>query len=621
MKYYIGCSGWRRLGIGNNTDEKFFYPNTLDTKDYLSYYSKVFDFVEVDLFSSTNTLNKFTFKKWAESTPANFRFAIKISKHLVDHTCILEDFLEELTPLKEKILAIVIHQTALTLKDGREWLDEILRICTYHGYSVALEFDHYSWYQDLTYHILKKHNAALVWSDSHQYPIVTTNFLYLRITENEKKLIEKINEKEVETEHEKKTINPDAGINFAIIVVDKPSKATTIIQLLGMPERNCDQHQWTGRAIFHVDLNSFYPSCEELRDPSLIGKAHAVIMTDQNNNGKITKGAVSSCSYEARKLGVRSAMSLSKALELCPDLILKAVDIPYYRQVSNKVMSIMEGYADVLEQASIDEAYLDCTKKASDVPIIEEYAIKIKNTIKEECRLSCSIGVGSTKSIAKIASDFQKPDGLTIIYPNYASKFLEPLEVGRISGIGNKTQKILMEEMGIKTIGQLAKYDVQKLIERFGRKNGLWMWQVANIQDNNDPVMTREDNISLSNEHTLDHSTKDREKMLIHLNSLVDDLYERIRTRRYEFRTVGVKIVRTDFSVETRDVSFPYFQNKRESIVSVIDELLQRFIFDDDKAKNKNTSLPVRKVGLKVSNLVRIEKKNPPEQKTLLDYI
>jgi DNA polymerase IV (DinB-like DNA polymerase) len=388
-----------------------------------------------------------------------------------------------------------------------------------------------------------------------------------------------------------------------------------------MPERNCDQHQWTGRAIFHVDLNSFYPSCEELRDPSLIGKAHAVIMTDQDNNGKITKGAVSSCSYEARKLGVRSAMSLSKALELCPDLILKAVDIPYYRQVSNKVMSILEGYADILEQASIDEAYLDCTKKTSALPIIEEYAIKIKNTIKEECRLSCSIGVGSTKSIAKIASDFQKPDGLTIIYPNDASKFLEPLEVGRISGIGNKTQKILMEEMGIKTIGQLAKYDVQKLIERFGRKNGLWMWQVANIQDNNDPVMTREDNISLSNEHTLDHSTKDREKMLKYLNSLVDDLYERIRTRGYEFRTVGVKIVRTDFSVETRDVSFPYFQNKRESIASVIDELLQRFIFDDDKTKKKDTSLPVRKVGLKVSNLVRIEKKKPPEQKTLLDYI
>jgi nucleotidyltransferase/DNA polymerase involved in DNA repair len=178
-----------------------------------------------------------------------------------------------------------------------------------------------------------------------------------------------------------------------------------------------------------------------------------------------------------------------------------------------------------------------------------------------------------------------------------------------------------MEEMGIKTIGQLAKYDVQKLIERFGRKNGLWMWQVANIQDDNDPVMTREDNISLSNEHTLDHSTKDREKMLKYLNSLVDDLYERIRTRGYEFRTVGVKIVRTDFSVETRDLSFPYFQNKRESIASVIDELLQRFIFDDDKTKKKDTSLPVRKVGLKVSNLVRIEKKKPPEQKTLLDYI
>jgi nucleotidyltransferase/DNA polymerase involved in DNA repair len=172
--------------------------------------------------------------------------------------------------------------------------------------------------------------------------------------------------------------------------------------------------------------------------------------------------------------------------------------------------------------------------------------------------------------------------------------------------------------MEISTIGQLAKFDVQKLMDRFGKKNGLWMWQVANGRDTNDPVMPREDNISLSNEHTLDHPTKDREKILQYLKDLVDGLYERISKRGYEFKTVGVKLVRTDFSVETRDISFPYFQNKKERIVSVIDGLLQRFNFGND---NNNTSLPVRKVGLKVSNLVRIEKRKPVEQKTLLDYI
>jgi DNA polymerase IV (DinB-like DNA polymerase) len=618
LEHYVGCAGWRRLGVDKT--ETPFYPYALDTGDYLPYYSKVFDFVEVDLSSSSSAaLNKSTFKRWAASTTSNFRFAVKLPRRVVEDAGIhlLGDFLEDLAPLEAKILAVVVQQpTNLTLKDGREWLDEILRICTYHGYSVALEFDHYSWYQDLTYHILKRHNAALVWSDSHRYPVVTGDFLYLRITGSEKKWIEKIREKELEARQERNKLNPSGGLDFAIIVVDRPSRANAILKLLDLPERNYGRPRWMGRAIFHVDLDSFYPSCEELRDASLAGKAHAVIMTDQDNNSKITKGAVSSCSYEARKSGVRSAMSLSKALELCPNLILKAVDIPYYRQVSNKVMGILEEYADVLEQASIDEAYLDCTRKAAGVPVIEEYARKIKDAIKEQCRLSCSVGVGSTKSIAKVASDFQRPDGLTVVSPDYASKFLEPLEVGRISGIGTKTQEILRQEMGIKSIGQLAKYDVQKLAERFGRKTGVWMWQVANGQDTNDPVIPREDNISLSNEHTLDHPTTDKEKILQYLNELVDELYERIRKQRYEFRTVGIKLVRADFSVETRDVSFPFFQNRRESIVSVIDGLLQRFSLD-----RNSTSLPIRRVGLKVSNLVRIEKKKPPDQKSLLDYV
>ena len=118
-----------------------------------------------------------------------------------------------------------------------------------------------------------------------------------------------------------------------------------------------------------VDLNAFFPSCEELRDPSLVGKPHAVIMTDEQKR-KITKGAVASCSYEARKFGIRSAMSLSRAKELYPALILNPVDMPYYREISEKVMRILEEYADSLEQSSIDEAYLDCTLKINSNPLL-----------------------------------------------------------------------------------------------------------------------------------------------------------------------------------------------------------------------------------------------------------
>jgi DNA polymerase IV (DinB-like DNA polymerase) len=624
LKYYVGCSVWK-----NQTWVKDFYPATLEPENYLEYYSNIYDFAEVDLTSGSSVysrfLNEFTFRKWTKNSHDNFRFTLKVPGEINDNDngIGLGNFLEKLAPLEEKILAVAIEQPReLTLKDGREWLEEILDICNYHGYSAALEFNHFSWFQDLTYNILKKHNAALIWSDNRYsyHPVVTANFLYLRITENEKKWIEKIKEKGREEEDD---------LDSAIVVVDAPTKANTILNVLNLPVRKYGYNQWIGKVIMCVDLNAFFPSCEELRDPAIVGKPHAVIMTEQKEN--ITKGAVASCSYEARNFGVRSAMSLSKAKELCPTLVLRPVDISYYRQVSEKVMNILEEYADVLEQSSIDEAYLDCTNKmmrrmmttetANATTTIEQYASTIKKAIKERIGLLTSVGVASTKSAAKIASDFQKPDGLTIIYPDQLQKFFEHLGVERISGIGPKTQQIL-KEMGAETIGQLAKHDVQKLIEKFGKKNGIWMWRVANGRDD-EPVMPREDHISLSTEQTLDSFTGNKETILKYLNQLVDEIYERIRRQGYEFKTVGVKLVRSDFSIETRETSFSNFQNKRESIASVIEGLLDRFSFVDSTTTTTTITrtLPtVRKVGIKVSNLVRIEKKKPLTQKTLLDY-
>ena len=373
-----------------------------------------------------------------------------------------------------------------------------------------------------------------------------------------------------------------------------------------------------GMIIFHIDLNSFYPSCEELRDPTLKGKAHAVIMTDKQN-AKITKGVVASCSYEAKKVGVKSAMPLSKAIKLCPDLILKSVDLPYYKQISEKLMNILETYSDTLEQASIDEAYLDCTNKITSSDItIEQYAALMKKAIKERCDLLCSIGVASTKSAAKIASDYQKPDGLTIIYPAKLQAFLKPLEVERIPGVGTKTEEILKLEMGIESIGQLAGCDVQKLMERFGKK-GVWLWQVATGQDY-EPVVPREDNISLSNEYTLERFTSNKEVILMGLASMVDELYEKINENGYEFRTVGIKIVNADFTIVTRERSFTSYQNKKESISSVIRNLLDRCsLFDELEITSSTAS--VRKIGLRVSNLIRVEKIKSSNQKSLLDYI
>jgi DNA polymerase IV (DinB-like DNA polymerase) len=168
----------------------------------------------------------------------------------------------------------------LTLGNGgREWLDDILGTCTYHGYSAALEFNHPSWFQDLTYNLLNKHKAAVVWSDygsRYSYPVVTADFLYLRINDNEEKWLEKAKGKVSEGDTGSgggRNSEGEEGIAFAVVVVSNPEKANQTLKLLGLPEKTYGHSQWIGKVIMHVDLNSFFPSCEELRDPTLKEKA------------------------------------------------------------------------------------------------------------------------------------------------------------------------------------------------------------------------------------------------------------------------------------------------------------------------------------------------------------
>jgi DNA polymerase IV (DinB-like DNA polymerase) len=368
---------------------------------------------------------------------------------------------------------------------------------------------------------------------------------------------------------------------------------------------------WIGRIIACVDLNAFYSSCEELRNQTLKGKSHAVIMTDEAQ-GQITKGVVSTCSYEARRYGVRSAMSLAEALSLNPSLILLPVDISYYSQVSKQVMELLKTFADVLEQASIDEAFLDFTlKKGEHLP--EDYAIKIKEAVKEKCDLSCSIGVTSTKASAKIAADYRKPDGLTVVYPYNLKKFLQPLDVSSVAGIGPKTQ-VRLREKGIDTLGQLASTSVQKITEEFGA-NGSWMWQVANGTDD-EQVIPRGEHISISTESTLGRHTRDKNKIKQVLEELLDEIYERAQRKNYLFRTVGIKMVRADFAIETRETTFQDFSASKMAISSQIDFLLNKFVYSEDRP-------PVRKIGLKLTNLIRSRdlQKVKEIQKRITEYL
>ncbi len=688
MKYYIGCCGWKSPEWAKN-----FYPAGLDSTQYLSYYSKLFNFVHLDLGKSLFPPGSIALKKWANETSDDFRFSIKIPQNLIDKTMTSDQFeslgrfLEDLQVLKEKILVILLsppHQVSLQ-NTGRTWLEGILHNATYHGFSVAVDFGiNNTWYQELTYNILRRHNSSFAWSHTgylYYYPAVTSNFIFLNLDnasinhDRAMRWINLIKQKEKETGYPKYTNNV---IDYSIIVLRNPSMVHLIQNLIFPKPKSVNSSEdlqkpslvtqiWPGKIIMHIDMNAFFPACEELRDSSLKGKTHAVIMTPEREDSLITRGAVASCSYEARKFGVRSAMSLSKAKELCPSLILKPVDKEYYNSISQQVMSLLEEYADALEQTSIDEAYIDCTKKISqyqkqnisgDDPVdqkklkntpnnstrkydiqegfsIREFALNIKDSIRAQCNgLICSIGVASNKSVAKIASDFQKPDGLTIVYPQDTTTFLSTLAVDRISGIGIKTTRTL-KDMGIETIGQLSDSNIQKLSDKFGKKQALWMWQIANGKEN-EPVIPRENNLSLSTEETLLKPLINKRDILnILANNMSDDIYERVRRKGYEFKTVGIKLVRTDFSIETREITFSSYQKNKESIISVMGTLLNRFsLNDDDNSTEENSeggihttnsydvnSMYIRKLGIKVSNLLKIERDERNPQKSIMDFI
>ncbi|MGI0000898.1 MAG: DNA polymerase Y family protein, partial [Nitrososphaeraceae archaeon] len=248
------------------------------------------------------------------------------------------------------------------------------------------------------------------------------------------------------------------------------------------------------------------------------------------------------------------------------------------------------------------------------------------------------VGVASTKSIAKIASDFRKPDGLTIVLPTEIPNFLQNLEVERISGIGTITKRSL-KLMGIETIGQLATTDVQILVQRFGNKYGIRMWKIAKGLDE-DPVQPRGEHISLSAEYTLPAITNDQEILLAHFNALTDELFRRIQRKGYRFRTVGIKLVHADFVVETRERSYLRHQETRQSISNAISGLLQKFypttpekqemqvVTDimEEMPSNCSTDLfinvPVRKIGIRISNLILKRGSGLEEgQSSMLEYL
>jgi len=340
------------------------------------------------------------------------------------------------------------------------------------------------------------------------------------------------------------------------------------------------------RIILHLDMDSFFASVEEREHPEHRGKP---IVVGADPKGGTGRGVVSTASYEARKSGIRSGMPISRAFSLSPGAVFLRPDFQLYTRVSREVMEILQAFSPHLHQVSIDEAFLDVTS-AGGYAGAEQLARRIKTEIREKLRLTCSIGIGPSRIVAKIASDFRKPDGLTMVQPDEVPGFLAPLPVGKIPGIGRKTGGDLAR-MGIRTIGDLERADVQILQSRFG-KWGLHMHELAAGRDIQGPG---EDGASrsMSREITFEQDTDDAGSLLRAIDEMAGDLQVILAREGVFFRTITLKIRYTGFITKTLSRTLPHETNALEDIREPARALLS-------SAPGKGT---VRLIGIRLSNL------------------
>ncbi len=344
-----------------------------------------------------------------------------------------------------------------------------------------------------------------------------------------------------------------------------------------------------GRIVLHVDLDSFYTSVEVREHPELKGRAVVVGADPKGGKGR---GVVMAASYEARALGVKAGMPISIAWRKLPDAVYRRPNYELYGTVSESVMNTLREFAGTFEQASIDEAYLDVTAKTT-WDAAGEYAVAVKKAVRDREGLTCSVGVAPNKSTAKIAAAQQKPDGLTVVRPEEMQSFLAPLPVNAISGVGEKTERVLAG-LGIRTIGDLAAYPGKELTEVLGR-NAVWLWGIARgIEEL--PVEERPDPKSISVERTFERDVSDWREILETLDSVADNVFVRARNAATSFRTVGIRIRFEGFQTHTRDRTLPTWTLDRDVLMGTARELVAEF-----EPRQK----PVRMLGVRVSNLQR----------------
>ena len=317
------------------------------------------------------------------------------------------------------------------------------------------------------------------------------------------------------------------------------------------------------RKIIHVDMDAFYASVEQRDDPSLKGKPLAV--------GGGHRGVVTAASYEARPFGVRSAMPSVTAKRKCPELIFVKPRFNVYRSVSQQIRAIFFDYTDLVEPLSLDEAYLDVTEDRHGLGSARAIAEDIRRRIREECQLTASAGVSYCKFIAKLASDYRKPDGLTVVTPERGPEFVASLPVARFHGVGPVTAK-KMERLGILTGADLRDWSLPALEAQFG-SSGHWYYRISRGIDEREVKPDRPYK-SVSAERTFDEDLRDPERLAAELERIAGYAWDRVKRAEVAGRTVTLKVKFGDFTIITRSKSFGSWVPDRDSFTAAGQALL-----------------------------------------------
>ncbi len=339
------------------------------------------------------------------------------------------------------------------------------------------------------------------------------------------------------------------------------------------------------RKIIHIDMDAFYASIEQRDNPEYRLKPIAVGGSPEGRGG-----VVATASYEARKFGIRSAMSSKQAVQLCPDVIFVRPRFEVYKQVSQHIRNIFCRYTDLIEPLSLDEAFLDVTTDKQNIGSAIDIAKLIKKAIKEELQLTASAGISVNKFVAKIASDINKPDGLTFIGPSKIEKFMESLPVEKFFGVGKVTAE-KMKKMGLHTGADLKKLTESELIKHFGKSGRFYFRIVRGIDERS--VQPHRESKSVGAEDTFPYDLKNPKDMYEELRKISGIVHDRLGKHNLKGRTITLKIKYHNFKTITRSVSLPHLVDDFEAIYATAKKLLDATDLEEKR---------IRLLGISISN-------------------